>query len=151
MVSLNVKTVMHLSGETLADFLSGSLPEERRAQAERHLSSCDECLEALTAAYEAVTISGAGGNKVFNKLRKIIMNKTNIYLLLAIISFLLSFITPRFFVQLLVVTLLLGMKWVADSRSARMLIMIREAWKRDGARGVTDILQRSEKDPANRL
>jgi hypothetical protein len=43
------------------------------------------------------------------------------------------------------------MKWVADSKSTRMLVMIYEAWKRDGARGASDALETLKIDRNNRL
>jgi hypothetical protein len=70
------------------------------------------------------------------------MKRLNIYLALAIISFILSFAVPRYFVQLLVATLLLGVKWVADSKSAKMLVMIYEAWKHGGEKEASRVLER---------
>jgi hypothetical protein len=57
------------------------------------------------------------------------MKKINIYLVFAIMTFALSFLVPRYFAQFLVATLLLGVKWVADSKTTKMLVMIYEAWK----------------------
>ncbi|MCX5678350.1 MAG: zf-HC2 domain-containing protein [Candidatus Omnitrophica bacterium] len=139
MVNLNTKITAHPAEYVLADFLAGGLSKDKREQLEKHLSSCDQCLNIIVAAHEAVTAFDK--KRPFKKLREITMKKINIYLLLAIISFSFSFITPRFFIQLLVATLLLGMKWVADSKSTRMLVMIYEAWKRDGARGAGDALE----------
>lgn len=75
----------------------------------------------------------------------------NLYIALATVAFAFSFITPRYFMQLLVATLLLGLKWVADSKSTRMLVMIHEAWKRDGSRGASDALERLEIPHTDRL
>jgi hypothetical protein len=139
MVNLNTKITMHPTERELADFLADKLSKDKRERVEKHLGSCDQCLDAMVAAHEAV--AAFNKKKPLKKLRETIMKKINIYLLLAIISFSLSFITPRFFIQLLVATLLLGIKWVSDSKSTRMLVMIYEAWKRDGARGATDVLE----------
>ena len=79
------------------------------------------------------------------------MKKINPYLALAIVFFLFSFITPRFFIQSLVATLVFGIKWVADSRSAKMLVMIYDAWKNGGEKEASRILSSLGKDPKNRL
>ena len=139
MVDLNIKITAHPAEHELADFLADKLSKDRREQLERHLSSCGRCLDTMAASHEAVTAFNK--NKPFKISKETVMKKINIYLLLAIISFALSFMTPRFFIQLLVATLLLGMKWVADSKSTRMLVMIYEAWKKDGARGAADALE----------
>ena len=149
MVNLNTKTAAHPAESVLADFLAGSLSKDDRERLEKHLSSCGQCLDTIVAAHEAVTAFDK--KRPLKKLKETIMKKMNIYLLLAIISFSFSFITPRFFIQLLVATLLLGIKWVADSKSTRMLVMIYEAWKRDGARGATDALETLDIDRNNRL
>lgn len=149
MVNLNMKITAHPAEHALADFLAGNLPKDKRAQIEKHLSSCDQCLDAIASAHEAVTAFDK--KRPLKRLKENVMKKINIYLLLAVISFSFSFITPRFFIQLLVATLLLGMKWVADSKSTKMLVMIYEAWKRDGARGASDALETLETNRRNRL
>jgi Flp pilus assembly protein TadB len=132
----------HPTEIALADFLSGISSKDERKRMIEHLSSCDRCLDKAVTAYEVV-------DKFNNRTRRkktggAIMKRLNIYLLLCIISFCLSFVMPRYFLQLLVATLLLGIKWVVDSKSTKMLIMIYEAWKRDGLRGASDILETLE-------
>jgi hypothetical protein len=70
------------------------------------------------------------------------MGRINLYLILAIIFFVSSFAIPRFFLQFLVATLLLGAKWVTDSKSTKMLIMIHEAWKNGGEREASEVIRR---------
>lgn len=77
------------------------------------------------------------------------MKKINLYLVLACAAFLLSFITPRYFIQSLVATLILGIKWVVDSKTTRMLIMIQEAWKKGGERDVSRIMHTLDTDRSN--
>lgn len=149
MVDLNVNRVTHPGEKALAGYLAGGLSKSARWQIEEHLGSCDECLSRVVAAHEAVTMLNK--KRPFKKLKEAVMKKLNIYLILAVISFSFSFITPRFFLQLLTATLLLGMKWVADSKSTKMLVMIHEAWKRDGARGAENALEALEKHSSNRL
>jgi hypothetical protein len=71
---------------------------------------------------------------------------TNVYLVLALISFAASFALPRFFIQSLVATLLFGMKWIADSRSTKTLVMIHDAWIRGEDKEVSRILSALKKD-----
>ncbi len=129
MTDMEMKTDTHPDEATLAGFLAGRVPKDDLVRIEGHLSSCSQCLNRVTAAYEAV----AAFNEItpHKKIKDTIMKKLNIYLLLAVISFSLSFITPRYFLQLLAATLVFGIKWVADSRSTKMLISIHEAYKRD--------------------
>ena len=46
------------------------------------------------------------------------------------------------FLQLLVATILLGIKWITDSRTTKMLIMIHDAWKRGDEKETSRILER---------
>jgi hypothetical protein len=139
----------HPTNIELADFLSGCLPAGKRREVEGHIASCDECLEKAVLAYEAVRLSGNTKKPKKGILK--FMRKINIYLILAIVSFLLSFLTPRYFIQSLVAALILGIKWVVDSKTTKMLIMIHEAWKRGGERDVSRILQDIDSESLNRL
>lgn len=150
MVAIISKKRAHPADVELAAYLAGNDESEyARKCVETHLSECEVCLEGIISAQEAV----AEFNKttLLKKLKDAIMKKLNMYLLLATISFILSFITPRYFLQLLVATLLLGIKWVADSKTTKMLIMIHEAWKRDGGEGASRILETIEKRHSCRL
>jgi hypothetical protein len=121
----------------LAEFLSRSLSSEDRERIEDHIASCDECLDRIVLAHESV--ESYGRRSLFRKGK--IMNKINIYLVLAILSFILSFAMPRHFIQFLVATLLLGIKWIVDSKSTKMLVMIYEAWKKGGEKEASRILE----------
>ena len=128
-----------LSEVELNDYLSGILSGEKKAEIENHLKDCNGCLEKLVFAYQAV--------KEFNETKKEGVNpmksmwKKNLWLFGAIIAFALSFFVPRYFVQLLVATILMGAKWIFDSVNARILIMIYEAWKEGGEEGASEILK----------
>lgn len=132
----------HPSENDLADYLSRSLSKSRANYVSEHISRCDECLASVVSAYESAGCGKREKKKSISKKIGDIMKKFNPYLALAIISFALSFIMPRYFVQLLVATLLLGVKWVADSKSAKMLVMIYEAWKHGGEKEASRVLQR---------
>jgi hypothetical protein len=144
---------VHLSDQDLAAFLDGSLAGHERRFAERHLAGCAACMEKAVSAFESVKEFrergrfGHGGGKRKGR----IMNKINLYLILALISFTLSFVIPRYFLQLLVGTLLLGAKWVADSKSTRMLVMIYEAWKSGGKEEASRIIETLEARSGKRL
>ena len=76
--------------------------------------------------------------------------KKNLWLFGAIAAFLLSFFVPRYFVQFLVATILLGAKWIFESVNARILIMIYEAWQKGGEKEASKILN-SFGDRLNRV
>jgi hypothetical protein len=129
----------HPAEAELADFLSGGLSAADRERLERHISSCPDCLNSIVSSYEAVEIFR---RKTRSKPGKDnIMKKINIYLVLALLSFALSFAFQQHFLQLLVATLILGIKWVVDSKTTKMLIMIQEAWKAGGEKETSRLLQ----------
>ena len=134
-VQMGMKT--HPAEAVLADYLSNTLSEAERARVEDHAASCDSCLEAIVSAHDALKVFG----KTKQPKKGNIMRKLNIYLLLAVVSFAFSFAIPRYFIQFLVATLLLGVKWIADSKSAKMLVMIYEAWKKGGEKEASRILK----------
>lgn len=139
---------MHPNEVRLSGFLDRTLPAREREKVEAHISSCPECLKAIVAAHEAVTSFKKGKKK---KERLDMLKKINPYLVLAVIFFALSFITPRFFLQSLVATLVFGIKWVADSKSTKMLVMIYDAWKRGGDKEASRVLGRLEKEGSGRI
>ena len=121
------------------DYLSGALSKEKLAEIENHLKDCNTCLEKMVFAYQAV--------KEFNETKpegaKFMQSlwKKNLWLFGAILTFSLSFLVPRYFIQLLVATILMGIKWIFDSVNARILIMIYDAWKDGGAEESSKILK----------
>ncbi len=135
--------VSHPTDVMLADYLDGLLSYEERRLVESHLSACAECLDKAVSAYRSV--------RPFKKRKAKDVGKINFYLLFAILAFTLSFILPRHFIQLLVATLLLGAKWVADSKSTKMLVMIHEAWKNGGKDEASEIIKRFDSRTKTRL
>ena len=140
MTKTKIDLSSHPTDNDIADYLSRSLPAAATERVKEHLAGCDECLAAMVSAYES---AGRPGNKnsLMTKIRAI-MKKLNIYLILAVLSFALSFVTPRHFIQLLVATLLLGIKWIVDAKSTKMLVMIYEAWKHGGEKEASRVLER---------
>lgn len=126
-------TKTHPGDVELADFLAGTLPAGKRQGLVDHIASCDECLAKIVSAHESV---GA------KKRKAKFMKNINLYLILAIISFALSFIFPRYFIQSLVATLLLGAKWIVDSKTTKMLVTIYEAWKTGGDKEASRIMEK---------
>lgn len=143
MTDLKQEIGTHPEAAELADYLSNALSGEKRRRVEDHIACCNDCLESVVSARESVNI--------FKKGKGRIMKKINIYLILAIVSFILSFVFQSFFIQFLTATLLLGIKWVADSKSTKMLVMIYEAWKKGGDKEASRILSTLERPPKNRL
>lgn len=144
MTDLKQEIRAHPKESELADYLSGALTGEGRRSVEDHIACCNDCLDSVVSAHESVETfkkRKAGG----------IMKKINIYLVLAVISFVLSFAVPQYFAQFLTATLLLGIKWVADAKSTKMLIMIYKAWKAGGEKEASRILSILDRDPKNRL
>lgn len=139
MTGLKTGIGIHPADVELADFLTNSLSAKEAEGLTKHLASCNKCLEKAVSAYESVKLFRKG--MAAKKRKDSFMKKINIYLALAIISFLLSFMMPRYFLQLLVATLVLGIKWIADSKSTKMLIMIYEAWQRGGEKEASRILE----------
>lgn len=143
MTETKVRAKLHPSENDMADFLAGTLPERARKRLECHIADCDECLAAVVSAYESV-----GPHKKMVSLKGKVLKmikKINIYLVLAALSFFLSFVLPKHFIQLLVATLLFGIKWVVDSKTTKMLVMIHEAWKSGGEKEASRVLERIDK------
>lgn len=136
-------TKIHPTETELADYLDKRLSAEDRERVESHIAGCNDCLSAVVSAYESV--------KDFKKRKVNIMKKINVYLVSAIIMFALSFVFQQYFLQFLTATLLLGIKWVADSKSTKMLVMIYEAWKKGGEKEASRILSSLDKSPKSRL
>ena len=144
-----ITTHTHPTGVELADFLENHLGGKERVHLEDHVASCEECLAKIVSAYESVREFEKDGNS--RKGKRNIMKKINLYLILAVLSFLLSFALPKYFAQFLLATLLLGIKWISDAKSTRMLVMIYEAWKKGGEKEASRILETLNKDRDKRF
>lgn len=143
MTEIKQETKIHSTEVEIAGYLSKTLSGEDRQRIENHMAACDECREKLVSAYESV--------RIFKKGKVPIMKKINIYLILAIIAFALSFLFPQYFLQFLTATIILGIKWVVDSKSTKMLVMIYEAWKNGGEKEASRVLKNLDSDPKSRF
>jgi len=126
------------SEEILSEYLCGALSGEAKDELERHLASCADCRRLLAEAHDVVkrpvllrALSRAAGSM-----------RRNLWLAGAACSFLLSFIYPRYFLQFLVACLIMGGKWIMDSRTSRILIMVQEAWKSGDRDKAEDLIHR---------
>ena len=142
-----VKTA-HPAEREISDYLDHLVNGEEKIKFEDHIASCPGCFTSMISAYESVKLfDKEKGNK---KGKDNFMKKINIYLILTVISFLLSFAAPRHFAQFLVAAALLGVKWISDARTTRMLVMIYDAWKKGGEKEASRILSTLDAEPKNR-
>ncbi|KPK41806.1 MAG: hypothetical protein AMJ78_04535 [Omnitrophica WOR_2 bacterium SM23_29] len=128
---------------TLSLYLNGVLSRSEEQVIEGHIADCHFCLENLRTAYlgdelyrERNLPDSAKG--LINKAKRIAKlattnkrAKKNLYLFGTVLSFALSFLFPRYFVQFLVAALILGLKWVFESENARTLIMVLSSLRRN--------------------
>ena len=113
---------------------------------EAHITDCPWCLEQIALAHGAQTRStylGAAPSQDAIKRAKDIAPakprvppraralKRNLWLVVTLIAFVLSFAVPRYFLQLLAAALILGMKWVAESDQIRTLIVTLDSRRRE--------------------
>lgn len=124
----------------LAGYLSRSLSKKRAHEVESHIAECPACLEDLILASKVSNqrpkTNSSGSGRFKGWLKK------NVWLILAIMSFALSFVYSHYFVQFLVATLVLAGKWIFETVNARILIMIHDAWKKGGEKEVAKVLKR---------
>jgi hypothetical protein len=123
----------------LNDYLEGALSGERRGAVEEHLEGCASCLDKAVFAYKTVREFGQEKPKGDEKMK--VAWKRHVWLLGAAAAFLMSFFIQRYFLQFLVATVLLGVKWIFESSNARILIMIYEAWKKGGESEAAKVLK----------
>jgi len=144
MTDTKPKTVIHPGDTELAGYMDNTISAEKRHVIEKHLAGCPECLIKAVASYDSV--------KIFKSKERIHpMKKFNIYLTLAVIAFILSFAFPKYFIQSLVATLVLGLKWIVDSKTTKMLITIYEAWKTGGEKEASRLFETMNKSSKDRF
>lgn len=161
--------------DQLMSYVAGRLGKERRKALEVHVAECSYCLDQLASAHEAQqaykkgqipeapsklaqrakVIAGEVGAGTSTRARISMPKrglKRHLWLLIASICFVLSFFFHRYFLQFLVATLIFGGKWIAESNSARALVMVIDSWRRhskDRDEQVDQLLKRSNQ--GNRL
>ncbi len=103
--------------EELSLYMEKKLNKDRKEAIEKHLSDCSYCLDLVVVAQDALTTL----KKTFDYKSLLLKQK---WLILCLITFVLSFLFPRYFLQFLVATLILGIKWAVGPEGAKNLVMI---------------------------
>lgn len=144
------KTAFCLSEQILMDYIEQNLDKEALEIIEGHIAGCGFCLSQLNLVFEAQTVNKTKKlrqvpQELINKAKALLktnrntlgkeMMKTkrigkNLFLAGAIIFFALSFLIPKYFIQFLVATLILGIRWAFESESGRTLIMVLDSWRK---------------------
>jgi hypothetical protein len=140
-IKVRRKTIMNRicpSEEILSEYISGILSPEDRIGVEKHLASCDKCRKLVAETHDI--INKCSINEIKNAL--LCWIGKNRWLLGASVTFVCSFLFPKYFLQFLTACLLLGAKWIIDAKNTKMLIMIYEAWKRSDKDKAGEILSR---------
>lgn len=113
------------SEEILSEYISGILSPADKSEFEKHLAACTECRQLLAEVHDC--LDGPDIRQIYRNV--LCWVKKNRWLIGAATAFLCSFLFPGHFLQFLAACLILGIKWVIDAKTAKMLIMVYEAWK----------------------
>ncbi|MCK4912486.1 MAG: zf-HC2 domain-containing protein [Candidatus Omnitrophica bacterium] len=142
------KTPQCLDQEVLMDYLRDKLDDQERKDVEEHFSQCNFCLSQLNLAFEAKksnirNIGGKVPSGLVNEAKALLKDdksitgrgkgnrmKKNLFFAGAVVFFIISFLLPKYFIQCLVVTLVLGMRWSFESENGRTFIMVIDSWRR---------------------
>ena len=121
----------------LDDLLEGRLSQEEQDVLIKHAAHCPNCLSLLELAQRAKEETPSAPTPKMIMRAKSLMQKDSKkkildykWQILAFISFALSFIVARFFLQFLILAVIFSIKWIFDSGSTRTLIMIYQAWRK---------------------
>ena len=111
--------------EILSEYLSGIITPEDRISVETHLANCCKCRKIVSRSFKILN------DPKIIKLLKYIRKKmiSDKWLISSSIFLILSFLFNDYFLQFLIAALLTGIKWIIDSKTTKMLIMINEARK----------------------
>lgn len=144
------KGLQCLNEQVLIDYFEQKLSKKERESVENHIANCGFCLSQLNLIFEAKELSRRGANEkvpseLIQKAKALLKpdkginhNKTmskkrikrSLFLIGAVIFFALSFLIPKYFLQFLVGTLILGIRWAFESEGARTLIMVLDSWRK---------------------
>ncbi len=127
-----------LSELELSDYLENKLNPEKEDRLLEHITDCAHCLSLLEIAQRTKdhATSEMPSQDMIQRAKDIMQKRTKRRIshykwqILSAISFLLSFIFRRYFVQFLALAVIFSIKWIFDSGSTRTLIMIYEAWRK---------------------
>lgn len=148
--SLQSRTEHCPDENTVLDYVHQKLDDRESRLMEDHLAQCNYCLSQLSIAFEAQKTGGmthcpippvegiekakglVGHDKrsLDERMTKQRKMRKNLFLAGALIAFTLSFFIHRYFMQFLVVTLILGLRWALESENARTLVMVIDSWRK---------------------
>jgi len=135
------------SDPELNRYLSGDLPQPKKALIEEHLAECYLCLDKLVSCREGEKLLAKRkikGPPITKKAVKKWLPKNlrkNKWLIASITAFTLSFAFPPVFLQFLLAAGILGGKWIFDSENTKTLIMIYNAWKKGGEKEASRMIE----------
>ncbi|MFH1664625.1 MAG: zf-HC2 domain-containing protein [Candidatus Omnitrophota bacterium] len=117
------------SEEMLGEYLSGVLSPPEGEKLEKHLAGCKNCRGLLADAHHVLSRPGIHETwfSLCGRLKK------NLWFAAASALLAASFLFPKYFLQFLAAAFIAGAKWVIDSRTTKMMIMVQEAAKNKGA------------------
>jgi len=117
------------SEEDLSGYLSGVAGDTDRILIEQHLADCQAC-RTLIAETHSIARKSAGNiiHKLFRALKR-----EHLWFAASVTSLAFSFVFSKYFIQFLTASLLLGIKWIIDSKTTKTLIMIHKTLKTDAA------------------
>ena len=135
--------------QVLLEYFEGTLDKEKFRAVEHHIAGCGFCLGQLNIAFQAQLMNKQGNfesvpQKLINKTKSLIgipikgkdkkisrekVMEKRFFLYGAIVFFILSFVIPKYFIQFLVATLILGIRWAFESENGRTLIMVLDSWR----------------------
>ena len=149
------------SPEALAQYVMGTPSIGELYDIGNHVKSCKACAEIVEGALlyseygkdiklESVPAKvknaakylnpayGRKGNKLMYYFKK------NIWFMLSMASFVVSFFAMHHFLQFLALAVIFGFKWVFDKETTKTLIMVYNAWKKhdkDSTRDLEEIFK----------
>ncbi len=119
----------------LSAYLGHSLDPVEKDSMEIHLAGCSRCRKLISETHEV--LSGSVPGRRLRSLRQWL--RGNRWFLGSALAIALSFFFPKYFLQFLSAGVLMGIKWISDSRTSRILIMVREAWRHNDKKSAEKI------------
>jgi len=131
------------SDELLHGYVAGCLTQEQHEALSAHLGDCARCREkaaaGITHAAPRCCRGGLSGNARATLFARMGITPTagksflkkHAWGLCALACFGASFLVKRYFLQWLIATLVVGLKWVIESEQFRTLIMVLESRLKD--------------------
>lgn len=144
------------SPEALAQYALGAPSAAELYDIGAHIERCKSCGEVIDSAFlysvygsnvklENVPAKMKEAAKLLNPTyrsrgsKPVALIRKNIWFVLCVTSFIVSFFVPRHFLQFLILAVIFGFKWVFDKETTRTLIMVYNAWKKHDKESSRDI------------